>query len=158
MIGLIPKTVCKMLDGALRVNSLRSSDAYICVDKLTIIGSDNGLSPGQRQAIIWTNYGIVLITYLGTNCNAIPITIHTFSFKKIHLKMSSRKWRPFCPGLNELTNLLETRAFIYDVVNSHFHHWPRTSADLWQVTQWFPQSESSIKMPYSISKHMVLWV
>ena len=29
--------------------------------KLTIIGSDNGLSPGRRQAIIWTNAGILLI-------------------------------------------------------------------------------------------------
>ena len=28
---------------------------YICVGKLTIIGSDKGLSPGRRQAIIWTN-------------------------------------------------------------------------------------------------------
>ena len=25
------------------------------VGNLTIIGSDNGLSPGRRQAIIWTN-------------------------------------------------------------------------------------------------------
>ena len=25
---------------------------YICVSKLTIIGSDNGWSPGRRQAII----------------------------------------------------------------------------------------------------------
>ena len=32
------------------INSLRASDAYII--KLTIIGSDNGLSPGRRQAII----------------------------------------------------------------------------------------------------------
>ena len=31
------------------------------VSKLTGIGSDNGLSPGRRQAIIWTNAGIVLI-------------------------------------------------------------------------------------------------
>ena len=28
---------------------------HICVSKLTIIGSDNGSSPGRRQAIIWTN-------------------------------------------------------------------------------------------------------
>ena len=27
---------------------------HICVGKLTIIASDNGLSPGRRQAIIWT--------------------------------------------------------------------------------------------------------
>ena len=39
---------------------------YICVGKLTIIGSDNGLSPGRRQAIIWTNAGILLIGTLGT--------------------------------------------------------------------------------------------
>ena len=31
---------------------------HICVSKLTIIGSDHGLSPGRRQAIIWTNAGI----------------------------------------------------------------------------------------------------
>ena len=34
---------------------------HICVNKLIIIGSDNGLSPGRRQAIIWTNAGILLI-------------------------------------------------------------------------------------------------
>ena len=33
----------------------------ICIGKLTIIGSDNGLSPHRRQAIIWTNAGILLI-------------------------------------------------------------------------------------------------
>ena len=35
---------------------------HICVGNLTIIGSDNGLSPGWRQAITWTNVGILLIT------------------------------------------------------------------------------------------------
>ena len=34
---------------------------YICVSKQTTIGSDNGLSPGRHQAIIWTNAGILLI-------------------------------------------------------------------------------------------------
>ena len=34
---------------------------HICVSKLTIIGSDNGLSPGRRHAIIWTNARILLI-------------------------------------------------------------------------------------------------
>ena len=34
---------------------------HICVNKLTTIVSDNGLSPGRRQAIIWTNAGILLI-------------------------------------------------------------------------------------------------
>ena len=75
---------------------------HICISKLTVIGSDNGLSPGRRQAIIWTNAGILLIGSTGKNFNAIFIEIHTFSFTKIHLKMSSGKWRPFCLGLNVL--------------------------------------------------------
>ena len=33
---------------------------HICVSKLTTIGSDNGLSPGRRQAIIWSNAGIIV--------------------------------------------------------------------------------------------------
>ena len=78
---------------------------HICVGNLTIIGSDNGLSPGRRQAITWTNVGILLIGPLGTNFSEILIEIHTFSFKKIHLKMSSGKWRPFRLGLIVLTYL-----------------------------------------------------
>ena len=73
---------------------------HIYVGKLTIIGSDNVLSPGQRQAIIWTNAGILLIGHLGTNFSEILIKIHTFSFKKIGFRMSSGKWRPSCLGLN----------------------------------------------------------
>ena len=72
---------------------------HICVSKLIIIGSDNGLSPGRCQAIIWTNAGILLFRPLGTKFSEILIEIHAFSFTKMHLKMSSGKWRPFCLGL-----------------------------------------------------------
>ena len=68
---------------------------HICASKLSILGSDNGLSPGRRQAIIQTNAGILLIWPLGTNFSEILIEIDTFSFRKMHLKMSSGKWRPF---------------------------------------------------------------
>ena len=78
---------------------------HICVDNLTSIGSDNGLSPGRRQAIIRTNAGIWFIGPSGTNFSGILIGIHTFSFKKIHLKISSAKWRPVFLGLNVLTSL-----------------------------------------------------
>ena len=78
---------------------------HICVGKLTIIGSDNGLSPGRRQAIIWTNAGILLIGPWGTNFSENLIDIQACSFKKMHLKMSSSKWRPFCLGLNVLKSL-----------------------------------------------------
>ena len=77
-------------------------ETHICVGKLTIIASDNGLSPGRRQAIIWTSAGILFTRPLGTKFNEILIEIHTFSFKKMHLKMSSAKWRLFSLGLNEL--------------------------------------------------------
>ena len=79
---------------------------HICVGKLTTIGSDNGLSPGRRQAIIWTNDGILLIRTLGTNFSEILSEIHSFSFMKTHLKMSSAKWRLSHLGLNELTSVL----------------------------------------------------
>ena len=51
---------------------------HICVSKLIIIGSDNGLSPGRHQAIIWTNAGILLIRTLGTNFSEILGEIHSF--------------------------------------------------------------------------------
>ena len=75
---------------------------HICVGKLIIIGSDNGSSPGRRQAIIWTNAGMLLIRPLGINFREILIGNQTFSFKKMHLKMSSAKLRLFHLGLNVL--------------------------------------------------------
>ena len=82
---------------------------HTCVSKLTIIVSDNGLSPGRRQAIIRTNAGILLIRPVRTNFSEILIEIHRFSFKKIHFKMSSEKWWPFCLGLGVLNILKEIR-------------------------------------------------
>ena len=75
---------------------------HICVNKLTVIASNNGLSPGQHQAIIWNNDGILLIWPLGTSFSEILIVILSFSLKKMHLKMSSGKWWPFCLSLNVL--------------------------------------------------------
>ena len=74
---------------------------HICIGNLTIIGSDNGLAPGRRQAIIRTNAGILLIIPLATNFSEFFVRILIFSFKKMHLKVSSAKQRPFCLRLNE---------------------------------------------------------
>ena len=79
---------------------------HICVSKTNIIGSDNGLSPGRRQRIIWNNTGILLIGPLGTNLTEILIEIHAYSFKKMHLKMSSGKWQPFYLSLSVLKKLV----------------------------------------------------
>ena len=76
---------------------------HMCVSKLTISASDNGLSPGRRQAIIWIDAGILLIGPSGTNFNEMLIEILAFSFMKMRLKGSSAKWRPFCLGLNVLS-------------------------------------------------------
>ena len=91
---------------------------HTCLGKLTSIGSDNGLSPGRRQAIIWTSAGILSIGPLGTNFSEILIGIQTFSFKKMHLKMSSVKWRPFCLGLNVLRLTSQAPACIW-IISLH---------------------------------------
>ena len=100
---------------------------HICVSKLTIIGSDNGLSPERRQAIIWTNAGILLIGPLGTNFGEILIEIQTFSLKKIRLKMSSAKCCSFCLDLNVLitnggnpSKLLYSQMFIKFMIRHMF--------------------------------------
>ena len=72
----------------------------IYISKLSIIGSDNILLPGRRQAIIWTNAAILLIETLGTIFSEIWSEIHIFYFKKMHLKMSSAKWRSYYIGLD----------------------------------------------------------
>ena len=76
---------------------------HICISKLTIIGSDNGLSPPRHQAIIWTHARVLLIQIPGTNFSETLSKIHTVSLKKMHLKLSSAKWPQSCLGLNVLT-------------------------------------------------------
>ena len=98
---------------------------HICVSKLTIIASDNGLSPNRRQANIWTNAGISLIGTLGTNFSEILSEIHTFWFKKMHLKTLSAKRRPYCLGLNVLTHLPldKMAAILARKFQMHFFKW-----------------------------------
>ena len=86
------------------INSMRRWLTHICVSKITITGSDNGLSSCRRQANIETNTGILVAGPLRTNFSEIVIEIHIFSWKKIHFKLSSGNWRPFCLGLNELNH------------------------------------------------------
>ena len=52
---------------------------HICIGKLIIIGSDNGLSPDRRQAIIWTNAGLLSIGPLRTH-----FSDNLFKFKNFH--------------------------------------------------------------------------
>ena len=79
---------------------------HICVGKLIIIGSDNGLSPDRRQAIIWINAELLSTGPLRIYFSENFIKMQQFSLKKMHMKMSSAKWRLSCLGLNVLTSTL----------------------------------------------------
>ena len=68
---------------------------HIWVSKLAIIGTDNWL-------VAWTNAGISLSGTRWTNVSEIFSEIHTFYLEKMHLNMSSVKYRHFCLGLNVL--------------------------------------------------------
>ena len=99
---------------------------HICVSKLTTIGSDNGLSPGRRQAIFWTNDGILSIGPLRTNVGEILIKMYTFSFKEMRLKVWSAKRWPFCFGLNVLIPFQNMLCCCYIInipnISSFLHH------------------------------------
>ena len=99
---------------------------HICVSDLTIIGSDNGLSPGRRQVIIWTNVRILLIGPLGTNFSEILIEIQTCSLKKMHLKVPPAKWRPFCLGLNVLSFKMCGAVWSWPGSHDIFPDWSRS--------------------------------
>ena len=92
---------------------------YICVSKLTSIGSDNGLSPGRRETIIWTNARILLIRTLRKNFNEIVNEIHIFiqenAFESIICEMAV-----ICFCLNMLTPK-HTNAM--SILSHHFCRW-----------------------------------
>ena len=92
-----------------------------CLNKLTIISSDNGLSPARRQAIIWTNAGILSIGALGTNLSEIVIDIHRVSFMKMHLKMSPGKWHHFVSASMSLYNTTFPTMWYYTTITKAFH-------------------------------------
>ena len=93
---------------------------HIYVGNLAIISSDNGLSPGRRQTIIWTNTGILLMGPLGTNFSVILIEIHTFPFKKIH----------FETVVCEMTAILSGPQYVEDYLNA--------VGAVTQLPQWLP--------------------
>ena len=86
---------------------------HICISKLAIIRSDNGLSPDRRQAIISTDAGLLLIGPLGTNFSDILIEILTFSFKKRLRRLRNGGHVKCCLGLNVLKdeNLWKIRSW-----------------------------------------------
>ena len=74
------------------------------------IGSGNGLVPPGNKPLpepiltqfSVTNAKLLSIGPLGTNFSEILIKLRNFSFTKMHVKISSAKWQPFCPRGDEL--------------------------------------------------------
>ena len=75
---------------------------FICVGKLTIVGSVDCLSPGRRHDIMWTNAEILLIGCLGLYYSRNFIAIKKIALKKMcsfeHVvcEMLSISSRPHC--------------------------------------------------------------
>ena len=80
-------------------------ETHICISKISIIGSDNGLLPGPLHYLnqCWDIDNFTPRNKLWYNINRK--LIHFYSFKKMHLKMSSGKWRPSCLSLNVLNHI-----------------------------------------------------
>ena len=100
---------------------------HIYVSKLSIIGSDNGLSPGWRQALMCTNAGIMLIGPLGTNFSEILIEIQTFSFK---IRRNGSHF--FSASVREIAYII--MRFMSEVYNhaSHAHFWSCLPKDIYE--------------------------
>ena len=87
-----------------KINSTpRGRVVHICVSKLTIIGSDNGLSPGRRQAIIWTNAAILWIRTIGTTS----------------VKSLSNFISLLCPKTIRHSNTIVTTTYCLKIIPSH---------------------------------------
>ena len=67
---------------------------HMRVSKLTIIDSDNGLSPGGHKTIILTNAWILLIGPLGTNLSEILYKKN--AFENGIWEMAAILFRPQC--------------------------------------------------------------
>ena len=100
---------------------------HIWVGNLTIIGSCNGLSPVWRQAI---SVGMLLTKPLGTNFNETLIETQTFSFKKMHLKMSV---------VCKMSAILSRPQCVHNLSHYHIHIWQVSALTKWLIgSNWYP--------------------
>ena len=101
------------------LHSLRSSDAYMCQENMTLlvqIMACHLIRAKLSEPMLGYFYGP-----LGTNFSEISIEMLTFSFKKMHLKSSSVKWRPFCISLNVLK--LSSVLYVLNYMLPYPFHW-----------------------------------
>ena len=92
---------------------------HICVSKLTIIGSDNGLSPGRRGAIIWTNAEINFSEIL---IEIFYIFIQENAFENVVWKMAAILSRPQCVN-GECRHCNMGSSFLYRPITTARSHY-----------------------------------
>ena len=98
----------------------------ICVSKVTIIGSGNGLAPGRHQALIWISAVVFLI---GAKCSEIWIKIHTFSFENVVCEIAVLLSRPQC--VNGSPCFKHDRTTPHTITINLLHH---ETIDVWWWT------------------------
>ena len=86
------------------------------------IASDNGLVPVWHQAINWTSAAKLSIRPQGTYFGELFLKIQKFSYKIMHLKMLSAKWRSFCVGLNELMMIVYAEREMFLLLSKRKYH------------------------------------
>ena len=95
--------------------SRASESSYASMDWLGNIDSDNGLSPGRRQAVARTNADVLLAGPLGTHFSE---TLIIFFVKIRHIKILSSKWYTFLfrPQYDYIQ--------LAEIMNQYFNHNP----------------------------------
>ena len=134
---------------------------HICVTRLTTIGSVNGLSPGRRQAIIWTNAGILLI---------VPL----WSLMKFYSKFRYFNWRKpnWKCSLENGDHFISAPMFYRNPTNPNFHstfskhltHWGRDKMDAISQTtfsnafSWMKMHEFRLRFHWSLFLRLELTI
>ena len=89
---------------------------------------------------------------LGNKLNEILFEIHQFLCEKMHLKMLSAKWCPFCSGLIMLT--LYVLNFFRGNINIYLHSMSFLHIDMTQVVEILPQ----IRQGPTYSTQSISWL
>ena len=105
---------------------------HIYVGELCQFGSDNGLSPGRRPAIIWTSADILSVKPQGPYFKEIIFDVQIFSFKEMQFKMPLAKWLPFCLGFNVWTCWMVLMKYRFSwhltsLLHINLSHWGRVT-------------------------------
>ena len=127
-----------------KILTQRGRVTHICAGKLTIVGSDNCLSPGRRKANIWTGAGILLIGTLRTNFTSNRF-IQENAFKNVMCEMVSNLSRPQC-GKHRYQN--ENNPYI--CITNHVYHKTGLAG---QAQTWVKPSTSRISRNMHCSIH-----